>query len=662
MNSKFLVNFFLFCLVISSFMPVRGMEEEILPKNPENAPLLKQKIKEFFQEVQRDVFYDTYHFSKCLHKHILFSHKEEDTKESEEKLYANLCQYYDEEAEDGRPVIINLIARGYLEEIKMGLLAGANPNVKTCYYGNPPLFNACSCRDDKEKLVKLLLDAGANPNYIEKYDGDTSLHRACVKGRFNIVRLLLKAGADFTIKDKNGETALDIARDGDRKAIVALLENKSRFECSENGRLLEKIIKQYVSKDLPRVTEFVTSIASSKFDFSRGVVSKEKQIFELLYYVKNTYEAAKVLNESILNGRRWEVELLLLAGVDPNFKSILYCDLDKPLFIATLIASNTEILKLLLKFGANPNESNPQKNSSPLRNLVMLNDTKHAKILLAAGACAHDGVTGLSLLELAKELKYPKMINLLFRYLLKEITNSSTTDIEDYELVLDFEDNHQETIYGGQIEVVAPDEESDDDAVSVVLQRLQSLHITDDEPEKESLFSQILTKCRYNEEFKKIVLLKKIKNYLNQRAKQKDTGSFKVDDVVCSINAVFFKEKDVQTIYRKLVERCNNFNMTVFERNGDEWVPNLICVIRCNDYLLVELLLLAGADPNSQTLGLENTALHCAVQMQNIQIVKLLLVAGADVKIKNHNSETPYDYAEQLGAQKCLKLLQDWRS
>jgi hypothetical protein len=61
-----------------------------------------------------------------------------------------------------------------------------------------------------EDAVAVLLEAGANPN-AKGPDGTTLLHQAARLGNLEMIRALAKAKVDFTQKNDDGFTALDVA-------------------------------------------------------------------------------------------------------------------------------------------------------------------------------------------------------------------------------------------------------------------------------------------------------------------------------------------------------------------------------------------------------------------------------------------------------------------
>lgn len=71
--------------------------------------------------------------------------------------------------------------------------------------------------------VKLLLEKGANVNARENTELFTALMFAAAEGQLDNVRVLLRFGADKTLKDVDGETATDFARQNEHAEVVQLL-------------------------------------------------------------------------------------------------------------------------------------------------------------------------------------------------------------------------------------------------------------------------------------------------------------------------------------------------------------------------------------------------------------------------------------------------------
>ncbi len=68
------------------------------------------------------------------------------------------------------------------------------------------------------------------------------MHWAAIYGRLAIFKRLLEGGADPTLRDKSGDTAIDIARQYGRSEVVALLSEPryadgDRTECEPNAEL-----------------------------------------------------------------------------------------------------------------------------------------------------------------------------------------------------------------------------------------------------------------------------------------------------------------------------------------------------------------------------------------------------------------------------------------
>ena len=74
-------------------------------------------------------------------------------------------------------------------------------------------------------IVKLLVDAGADINAFDKY-GSSALSMAADKGYPDVVTFLMIRGADPTIKNKRGETALDVASTDEIKDLLNSIKSK----------------------------------------------------------------------------------------------------------------------------------------------------------------------------------------------------------------------------------------------------------------------------------------------------------------------------------------------------------------------------------------------------------------------------------------------------
>ena len=111
--------------------------------------------------------------------------------------------------------------KGHSEVVQVLLERGADPTLRDLH-GWTPLITA-SCHGRLEVVVCLLRHGGSSLDAVNN-EGSTALSWASYQGRSGLVRLLLQAGADFTIPNSQGHTPLYRARQSDCQACVALLE------------------------------------------------------------------------------------------------------------------------------------------------------------------------------------------------------------------------------------------------------------------------------------------------------------------------------------------------------------------------------------------------------------------------------------------------------
>jgi ankyrin repeat protein len=77
--------------------------------------------------------------------------------------------------------------------------------------------------------VKLLLESGANPNAVTP-KGDTALHIAARDGRLEVLRELVAGGADATIRNAAGQTALELVETMKPRVLDPIAEMIGLFD------------------------------------------------------------------------------------------------------------------------------------------------------------------------------------------------------------------------------------------------------------------------------------------------------------------------------------------------------------------------------------------------------------------------------------------------
>lgn len=100
--------------------------------------------------------------------------------------------------------------------------------------GLVPLHNACSY--GHYEVTELLIKHGACVNVADLWKF-TPLHEAAAKGKFEICKLLLKHGADANKKNRDGNTPLDLVKEGDQDVADLLRGDAALLEAAKKGNL-----------------------------------------------------------------------------------------------------------------------------------------------------------------------------------------------------------------------------------------------------------------------------------------------------------------------------------------------------------------------------------------------------------------------------------------
>jgi ankyrin repeat protein len=122
---------------------------------------------------------------------------------------------------DGRTVLMYAAFNGQTKIVQKLIDAGANVNAQD-KTGSTALMFAAS--GPYAETVQLLLDSGAKIDTIDSGEHFSALMWAAAEGQADVVKLLLKHKADFTLKDVDGDTAESFAAKNNHTAVVAILQ------------------------------------------------------------------------------------------------------------------------------------------------------------------------------------------------------------------------------------------------------------------------------------------------------------------------------------------------------------------------------------------------------------------------------------------------------
>ena len=101
--------------------------------------------------------------------------------------------------------------------------------------GETPFLRACA--EGHLDVVLYLMRRDPECIHHQNHFGSTALMNASHFGHTEVVRVLLQAGADPTLLDEDGDTAMDDARSRGHPDCVELLEVRIRLRCHESRGL-----------------------------------------------------------------------------------------------------------------------------------------------------------------------------------------------------------------------------------------------------------------------------------------------------------------------------------------------------------------------------------------------------------------------------------------
>jgi ankyrin repeat protein len=250
------------------------------------------------------------------------------------------------------PPLLAAVQNGGFETARALLGAGADPNVGTRFNGAPsprtdrdsgwtPLMSAAVNGD--VRLVKLLLKNGAKPN-LQTQLGRSALSLAVEGHHHAVVRLLLKAGGRIA-----GASLLDACREGDARMVRLLCRARANVNAvahSDRGELDHTPLEEVLSA----LTMGRRSATDKRryFQTVRELLRAGARINQPTRWRSPLYIAA-------VGGDLEIVKLLLREGADPNQAvSQLHDERGRRALHAAALGGFVEIVRTLLVAGAEP--------------------------------------------------------------------------------------------------------------------------------------------------------------------------------------------------------------------------------------------------------------------------------------------------------------------
>ena len=231
--------------------------------------------------------------------------------------------------EAGETALIHAVDRGETEVVAALLQAGADPAIRD-QKGETALMHALA--QPRIEAARLLVRAKLVDVNAQNENGETLLMRAAKAGDPELVRMLLKRGADVRRRDILDNTAVVIAYENDQAQIQKLLQRTAVARPALNAWLRAAVIK----KDEAKVRELLKAGADANYEYPIGYDHKD---------IKST-----VLILAIQTGNVSIVQQLLAAGANTITRGLLQgsehgLTFGTPLDAAT-VSRNPAILKL----------------------------------------------------------------------------------------------------------------------------------------------------------------------------------------------------------------------------------------------------------------------------------------------------------------------------
>nr|XP_012633250.1 ankyrin repeat and SOCS box protein 3 isoform X1 [Microcebus murinus]XP_012633251.1 ankyrin repeat and SOCS box protein 3 isoform X1 [Microcebus murinus] len=259
-------------------------------------------------------------------------------------------------------------SQGHWKIVQILLEAGADPNATTLEE-TTPLFLAVE--NGQIDVLRLLLRHGANVNGSHSMCGWNSLHQASFQENAEILKLLLKKGANQECQDDFGITPLFVAAQyGKLESLSILISSGANVNC----QALDKATPLFIAAQEGH-TKCVELLLSSGADpdlycnednwqlpIHAAAQMGHTKILDLLIPLTNRVcdtgpDKVSPVYSAVFGGHEQCLEILLQNGYSPDAQTCLVFGFSSPMCMA--FQKDCEffgIVNILLKYGAQLNE------------------------------------------------------------------------------------------------------------------------------------------------------------------------------------------------------------------------------------------------------------------------------------------------------------------
>lgn len=511
---------------------------------------------------------------------------------------------------------------------------------------NENLFNAIE-REDLN-AAKEALSNGADVNYKDN-EGNTALLEASFLGNLELIKLLVKNGADTNVVFQDIDTPLTLSIDKyyetkNLDTIEFLIENGANVNHKDSDGFSIFVVLLFLFNETIQM----------KLYNERGIKLSKVDIKKLINFfilkglnVNDIYESNSILSLMISMRNIDAVKLLLDNGADVNHKN----DFDVSVLMQSLVLLNRKFIEKIISDTGSKIEI-PKIDIKKLINLLItkganINDTCNShSILYMMALTGNIDAVKLLLVHGVKPLSSENIITILF--VNKQLFMVLNKVFLDYQVVVfeDFDKN--------RLEIVELLINNGVDVNSVCLSAID-FYFDKYEIKQERKYINS-SELSVNEKVKSILL----------------TNNTFVDIDLTTIewlliNSVNINDEEIKNalyeaikhddlpLVKLLVKYMNNVNLYLDE---EKRFPIFFKALEQGNYEIIELLLQNGMDVNKKDLN-GDTPLLYAISMDDLKLVKLLIKYKADVNVVNDFIITisPLVVAVSLNKIEIVKLL-----